>query len=114
MFDLKDIYQNIFDTISHTQYSSQIFHDSVVVAPLTVYGRGSYALSSVKEVTGTEEYLKKAERGGQCQNKETILECRERQFQQGVTQCGCVPFNLRNFAAKVGDLTYNMTVEGVS
>ena len=70
--------------------------------------------SSVKEVTGTEEYLKKAERGGQCQNKETILECRERQFQQGVTRCGCVPFNLRNFAAKVGDLTYNMTLKGVS
>ena len=80
-----------------------MFNGNVTIAPLSVYGRGSYALSSVKEVEGTEEYLKMAERSGQCQNKETHQECGARHFQQLVQQCGCVPFNLRNFASQVSD-----------
>ena len=70
--------------------------------PLILYGEGSYALSSVKEIDGTEAYLKLAKKKGECQDKESLIECHEREFiTNGIDQCKCVPYWLRHFSKEV-------------
>ena len=71
-------------------------------APLRVFGGGTYTLSSVKAIDGTEEYMKLAEKSGQCQNKEAQESCLTRAyFSQGMKQCSCVPYLLRNYSKEV-------------
>ena len=67
-----------------------------------MFGGGSYTLSSVMEIEGTEEYLKRAEKSRDCQNKEAQEECLAREYSdQGLRQCSCVPYKLRNYSNMV-------------
>ena len=69
------------------------------LAPLKLYGGGEYTLSVVSKIEGTEEYLKSAEKDGKCQNGETQENCQAREYlTQGLEQCSCVPYRLRNYA----------------
>ena len=73
-----------------------------ISAPLRVFGGGTYTLSAVKAIDGTEQYIRHAEKTGQCQNKETQENCHTREYlSQGLEQCSCVPFVLRNYSKQV-------------
>ena len=72
------------------------------LAPLRLYGGGTYTLSDVKEIDGTKEFIKLAEKAGQCQNKETKENCQTRKYlTQGMETCSCTPYKLRNFTKMV-------------
>ena len=71
-------------------------------APLRVYGRGKYILSSVMEINGTKKYLTSAEKKRECQNKESQETCLARQYlASGIEKCSCVPYKLRNYSKQV-------------
>ena len=59
----------------------------------TGYGPGEYALSSIKQMTGTENFLAwpKNKRGCALQKYE---ECKIKGLLGEITQCGCSPFHL--------------------
>ena len=70
--------------------------------PLTFFGEGSYALTAVKSIDGTEQFLKLAEKTEICQNKETFENCQTREYiAQGVKQCNCTLYRLRNYSREV-------------
>ena len=64
-------------------------------------GEGTYALTAVKEVTVTDEFLGLGMKKTNCQNKEKYEDCTTRQFLEKVVQeCKCIPYSLRNFKIK--------------
>ena len=66
-----------------------------------MFGAGTYLISSVKKVDGTESYFAFAEETGLCQNKERVEDCLEKDFlQQGMTKCKCIPYRLRDYTKK--------------
>ena len=70
--------------------------------PLTLYGEGSYALSAVKEIDGTKAFLRLDEGVKNCQSRETFQDCQAREYvRKGLARCGCVPFQIRNYARHV-------------
>ena len=71
-------------------------------APHKVYGPGKYILTSIMEIDGTQKYVEIAEKAQQCQNKETKENCLARNYlKQGLEQCSCVPYMLRNYSNTV-------------
>ena len=67
--------------------------------PLKLFGEGEYALTSVKQIKVTNDYLKLKNK--KCQGKESYEECTTRSFLRRVEQeCNCLPYRLRNFADK--------------
>ena len=73
-----------------------------ISAPLRVFGGGTYTLSAVKAIDGTAQYIRLAEKSGHCQNKETQENCQTREYlSQGLEQCSCVPYILRNYSKEV-------------
>ena len=73
--------------------------------PLTFYGEGSYALSAVKEIDGTEEFLRLDEGVKNCQSRETFQDCQAREYvRKGLARCGCVPFQIRTYARHVSSV----------
>ena len=75
---------------------------AIFSAPLVLYGEGSYSLSSVKVIDGTDDYIYMAEKGGQCQDKESYQACLSREYlRQGLDQCSCTPYKFRNYAKGV-------------
>ena len=62
-------------------------------------GEGTYAMTLVKEVKATEDYLGLSENTRKCQHKESFQECTSRQYMDAVEKkCNCVPYRLRDFA----------------
>ena len=60
-----------------------------------MYGEGAYAMTVVKEVEVTEQYLGLPRDKIKCQNIERLEECTTREYLQNVqNQCNCVPFGL--------------------
>ena len=64
-------------------------------APLKLYGGGNFALTAVKEIDVTEDYLKMAKDVTKCQDRLTLEECETKQyFEHVVDKCNCIPFKL--------------------
>ena len=58
----------------------------------TDYQAGSYALTALKKLTGTESFLKQADEAKKCR-VETMEDCQARQYARRVLEkCGCVPW----------------------
>ena len=72
--------------------------------PYTGYGPGRYIISSVKQMSTTDDFNSFPEDVKHCQNKETIEECSQRKIMEGaVKHCGCLPgfVNILQNALKV-------------
>ena len=73
-----------------------------VLEPLLLFGEGTYALTSVKEMTGTDSFLELDEKIKLCQTRETVEDCLAKDFlKKGLEKCKCTPFRLRNFTKEV-------------
>ena len=69
------------------------------LAPLTLHGNGSYALSALKEMVATGDFLDLDDKTKSCQNVEPYEHCTTRIFNAAMKEkCGCIPFRLRNFS----------------
>ena len=65
-------------------------------------GEGNYALTSVKEIDGTEAFLSLDDDIKLCQNEETLADCSTKDFmKRNLDLCKCVPYKLRNFSKQV-------------
>ena len=74
----------------------KIFKPILFPVPLTFFGEGSYALTAVKAIDGTEQFLNLAEKTEICQNKETFENCLTREYlAQGMDQCNCTLYRLK-------------------
>ena len=63
--------------------------------PYRLYGEGNYALTSVKEIDGTEDFFVFAETNQLCQNKESYQDCLMTDYmRQGLELCNCTPEKL--------------------
>ena len=70
--------------------------------PLKLFGGGSYALTSMKEIDGTDSFMTHAEHTHICQNRETKEKCLTQHFlKKGSEECKCTPFRLRNYTREV-------------
>ena len=70
-------------------------------APIILHGEGTFAMSAVKEIRVTEDYLGLEEETRKCQNQESFEECTTREYIEMVTKdCNCVPYGLNTFFAE--------------
>ena len=70
----------------------------IFLAPITLYGEGAYAISAVKKIEVTDEYLGLDEDVRKCQNLEPFENCTTRQYLQAVqNECNCVLYPMRQF-----------------
>ena len=66
--------------------------------PLRLLGEGSYALSSVKQISVTEDYLKLSDDTRKCQNIESFEQCVTKHNLATISKtCKCIPYWLRSF-----------------
>ena len=63
------------------------------LAQFTGYGPGDYALTDIKEMTGTEKFLDWPEEKRKC-SLEKYEKCQMRTFLEESMRCGCSPFKL--------------------
>ena len=79
-----------------------------------MFGGGSYALSAVKEIDGTNSYLKLATKRELCQNKEAVEDCLTNDYiKNSFEKCQCTPYSLRNYS-KMVDMRYTLFNENES
>ena len=70
--------------------------------PRQVSGEGNYNLINVKEIDGTEAFLNWPDEDKNCQNRQSILECKEEKYlQDGRDKCNCIPYNPLSFSTMV-------------
>ena len=64
------------------------------LSPFSSYKPGSYALSDLKKMTGTQSFLELPDERKSCQT-ETFEVCRNQMYMEKVQEkCGCVPWSL--------------------
>ena len=69
--------------------------------PIRVYGEGDYALTDVKEVVGTDEYITLAKKKGLC-TEAGYQACLNTDYKRrGLEKCDCTPYFLRNYSKQV-------------
>ena len=57
-----------------------------------------YNLNNVKEISVTEEFLTLDKTIINCQNEETLDDCKTRKYVNTlIEQCKCLPFTIRNY-----------------
>ena len=79
-------------------YISNLNTGSVLV-PLRLLGEGSYALSSVKEISVTEDFLRLSDDTRKCQNIESFEQCITNHNLASISEaCKCIPYGLKNFS----------------
>ena len=73
------------------------------LASFTDYRAGSYAMSALKKMTGTDSFLKQTNKLNNCK-LETIESCQEKSYLDKVQEsCGCIPWALSSAqSSKVG------------
>ena len=79
-------------------------NDCSFVDPQRYYGSGTYALTKVMNISGTEGYIDLAQPGkrGLCQNVKPFQDClMEDYMERGLEVCKCVPLYLRNLKKQV-------------
>ena len=61
-------------------------------------GEGTYALTAVKLIEVTNDFLDLAVDEIKCQNKESFEDCTTKLYLKSVEkECNCIPYRLRNF-----------------
>ena len=79
-------------------YISNLNTGSVLV-PLRLLGEGSYALSSVKEISVTDDFLRLPDNSRKCQNIESFEQCVTKHNLASISEaCKCIPYGLKNFS----------------
>ena len=74
------------------------------LSPFTGYQAGSYALSSLKRMIGTENFKRMPDKKKKCQN-EVFEDCQARMFCDAVkTNCKCVPWGLNEICSRETEL----------
>ena len=72
------------------------------LAPLELSGEGTYAITDVKEIEVTKDFLGQDDKTKKCQDKVSLEDCITRQYLDKLMKvCKCVPYGLRNFTMKV-------------
>ena len=70
-----------------------------VLVPLRLLGEGSYALSSVKEISVTKDFLRLSDDTRKCQNIESFEQCVTKHNLASISEaCKCIPYGLKNFS----------------
>ena len=65
---------------------------------MRLLGEGSYALSSVKEISVTEDFLRLSDDTRKCQNIESFEQCVTKHNLASISEaCKCIPYGLKNF-----------------
>ena len=65
---------------------------------MRLYGEGNYAISAVKDIKVTEDFLKLDEIVKNCQNYRKFEECETNKYLDIVEKkCKCIPYKLRDF-----------------
>lgn len=73
----------------------------LISAPIKLYGEGNYALTDVKEIKVTDDFLDLDIETRKCQHKEAFEDCTTRQHLYEVQmKCHCVPYNIKDFSNK--------------
>ena len=89
--DQKTVSLNL-EAVSAESSSAQIYINSL--HSFTDYRAGGYAMSSLKQMTGTDSFLNLPAGDKKCQ-LETFEECQTQKYLQEVEQqCGCIPWPL--------------------
>ena len=74
--------------------------------PYRGYGAGDYALTDVKKIEGTDDYMEFAANTSQpplCQDRTRFHDCvMSGYLETGLQLCNCTPFYLRDYTKKVG------------
>ena len=66
-----------------------------ILAPLILHSNGSYALSAVKEMRISEDFMSLGKDLTKCQVQEEYEECSTRIYQAAmIEQCNCIPYSL--------------------
>ena len=74
------------------------------LAPYSAYEPGSYKMTSLKKMTGTDNFLKMPETIKKCQN-EIFEVCKTRYLTaNGQKECGCLPRALTAVVKEVGNI----------
>ena len=69
-----------------------------MLAPLILSDEGNYALSAVKEIEVTDDFLGLKLSKRKCQNDEKYEDCTTRKYLQKIqSHCQCIPYQLKNF-----------------
>ena len=72
------------------------------IEPLILFGEGSYALSSVKEIDVTDSFIGLDDDIKLCQNEETVEDCSAKDLlKKGLDKCRCTPYRMRNYTKEV-------------
>ena len=66
--------------------------------PVVVYGGGNYALTDIKEIKVTEEFLSLGPAITDCESRQFRSDCNTARYQETVAaSCSCAPLNLKHF-----------------
>ena len=66
--------------------------------PIILYGPGNYALTDIKEIKTTADYLGLGEEVTECQQVEEYDKCAARKYRERVLEeCHCSPMALKSF-----------------
>ena len=64
--------------------------------PIVLQGEGYYALSSIKDIKVTEEFVGLGEEITRCQTREARADCVTRRYREQILQsCHCAPLYIR-------------------
>ena len=63
------------------------------LAPYSTFGPGNYILTSVKQMSATDDFLSMSKEKRKCE-KEKFESCQARLFQERIKKCGCTPQSL--------------------
>ena len=78
---------------------NKIYLDFIFSVPLRLSGEGSYALSAVKEISVTEDFLQLADETRKCQNRESFEQCSTKHHLVSIKKvCECIPYGMKNFS----------------
>ena len=73
----------------------------IFLAPIRLFGEGTYGMTDVKVVEATENYLGLDEDTRKCQIEETFEKCTTREYLHNVNEkCNCVPYGLSLLSPK--------------
>ena len=89
-----------------TNLSHQFF-----LEPIVLYGGGNYAMTGVKYISVSEEFLQLDLQTRNCQMEESLEQCKNRKYhQQIIAQCDCLPFSFKHLV----DITVGMDLIFIS
>ena len=66
--------------------------------PIVLFGEGNYALTDIKQIKVTEDFLSLGEEMTKCQDVEEYNHCLTRIYgHKMIDICGCSPLSLKSF-----------------